>query len=549
MKNILYFALAGSLMLGSCQKDFLERAPQNVVSESIFWKTDNDVFLAANALYAELPGEGLMYEDAATDVAHSQYAWESTATAISSGIVPTTTNNGWSFVAIRKANYFIANVGKATMNVALRDRYAAEVRFIRAMQYVDLVNKFGDVPLITKELSIDESNVPRTPKAEVVAFILSELKDVAAILPVSYAGGKYNEKGRITKGAALALKSRFELQQGDYAAAAATAKEVMQLGYSLFTKTAENEYDLKDDYSKLVDFANAADEKKFRNGLRSYEGLFLEENEDNNEVILDRQAIEQSQPQYTNIYLPEGGIGGWSSITPTQNLVNAYQSYLTGEAVSIPSNAVRATNYKNANKTAFVNEFKNRDPRFYATVLFETAPWSAATPAANYVFKWSAGGNNMSKTGYNFRKLVDPVALRENIDNHANVIIIRYAEVLLTFAEAQNEVSGPSAEIYDALDKIRNRAGMPKVDRVKYASKGDLRTFIRNERLVELALEGQRYMDIRRWGIAADVMKTIYDINNSVAQERIWDNKLMLMPIPQKEIDNAHGVLVQNSGY
>ena len=550
MKNILYFALAGTLMLGSCQKDFLERAPQNSVSETLFWKSENEVYLAVNGLYAELPGEGLMYEDAATDIVHGQYTWESTATAVSAGIVPTVLNAGWNFVGIRKANYFLQNVDKATLDENLKTRYKAEVRFIRAMKYVDLVNKFGDVPIITKELSISESNVPRDPKAEVVKFILNELTEVAQNLPTSYGGGRSNEKGRITKGAALALKARVELQQSKWAEAAATSREIMGLGYELFKVTAETDaFDLKDDYTKLVDFENEEDEQNFRLGLRSYEGVFRAANEKSiKEVILDRQYIEQAQPQYTNTYLPEASLGGWSSLAPTQNLVNAYQSYKTGEVLTTPSNAVRADRYKN-NKTAFLSEFKNRDPRFYASILFETAPWAAATNDGTYTFKWVAGGNNMSKTGYNFRKFVDPTALRQNIANHSNFIIIRYAEVLLTFAEAQNELSGPSAAVYAALDQIRERAGMLKVNQAKYATKEALREFIRNERQVELALEGLRYMDIRRWNIASTVMNTIYDLNNSVAQERIWDNKLMLMPIPQKEIDNAHGVLIQNPGY
>jgi hypothetical protein len=549
MKNILYFALAGTLMLGSCQKDFLERAPQNSVPETLFWKTENDVYLAVNALYAELPGEGLMYEDGAADIAHAQYPWESTSTVISSGIVPTTTNAGWNFVGIRKANYFLANVDKAALDEGLKNRYKAEVRFVRALKYVGLVNKFGDVPLITKELSLPESNVPRNAKAEVVQFILDELTEIATILPTSYTSGRSNEIGRITKGAALAIKARVELQESKWAEAANTAREIMTLGYELFNVNAEiDALDLKDDYSKFVDFADAEDEKKFRLGLRSYESLFHEANEGNKEVILDRQYIEQLQPQYTNTYLPEGGIGGWSSLTPTQNLVNAYQSYKTGESVAVPTNAQRADRYKN-DLNAFLEEYKNRDPRFYATILFETAPWSAVDDKAPYTFKWVAGGNNMSKTGYNFRKLVDPKAIRDRIANHANFIIIRYAEVLLTFAEAQNELSGPSAEVYAALDQIRQRAGMPKVDQAKYASKESLRQLIRNERLVELALEGHRYVDIRRWGIAPQVMNTIYDLNNSVAQARVWEDKLWLMPIPQKEIDNAHGVLVQNDGY
>jgi len=547
MKNILYFALAGTLFFGSCQKDFLERPPQNEISETEFWKNDQHVYLAVNAIYADLPGHA-MHDDAASDIAYAQYPWESTSTTVGSGIVPTTTDAGWSYVDIRKANYFLANVDKAVMDSQLKERYKAEVRFVRAFSYVNLVNKFGDVPLVTKELGIDENNVPRTPKAEVVKFILDELDAVIAVLPISYGGGKPNEVGRITKGAALALKSRFQLYQGNWSEAVKSAREVMGLGYQLFKVSKEAEIDQKDNYEQFVDFKDEADQQKFRLGLRSYEGLFQQEFEGNKEVILDRQYMAQLQPQLANTYLLEGSVGGWSSVTPSQNLVNAYQSYQTGETVQVPTNADRASRFKN-DKTAFIAEFKNRDPRFYASILFESAPWNALTATGGYVFKWAAGGNNMSKTGYNFRKLVDPKANRENIDNHANAIVIRYAEVLLTFAEAQNEISGPTNEVYDALDQIRERAGMPKVDRVKYASQDKLREFIQNERLVELAIEGVRYMDIRRWNIASKVMNTIYDLNNSVAQERVWSDKLMLMPVPQKEIDNAHGVLKQNSGY
>jgi hypothetical protein len=145
--------------------------------------------------------------------------------------------------------------------------------------------------------------------------------------------------------------------------------------------------------------------------------------------------------------------------------------------------------------------------------------------------------------------LVDPAIYRQQVDNHANIILIRYAEVLLTYAEAKNELSGPDATVYDALDAVRTRSGMPVVDRAKYAGKDALREVIRNERRVELALEGQRYMDIRRWKIAPQVMKTINNIKNTQAQERTWNDRFYLMPVPQKEVDLSKGVLTQNAGY
>lgn len=551
MKNrTSIYILTGLLTFGavsSCKKDFLERPPLDQLSETTFWKNSNDVYKAVNAIYNQLPGDGIIYEDGATDNAHAQYPWESSATDVSAGTATSVTDAGWSFIDVRRANYFLANADKVTgMDQALLERYKAEVRFLRALFYHRLATKFGNVPLITTVLPLGEENVPRTPKAEVLKFVTDELDAVSKILPASYSGGKSIEKGRVTKGAALALKARVHLYEGQWQQAVDASSQVMTLGYSLFKVSTEAAIDAKDNYSTWVTFTDANDEKKFRLGLRSYEALFHKANEGNNEVILDRQQIDQKDANFLNTYLPPGTIGGWSSVTPTQELVNSYGSYKTGEAVVPPSAAQRASWYI-AKDPNFANEYKNRDPRLYATILFENSPWNAIED--DYKFNWVEGASNMSQTGYNFRKMVDPSIYRDQVDNHANIILIRYAEVLLTYAEAKNEISGPDGTVFDALDAIRIRSGMPALDRVKYGDKVLLRELIRNERRVELALEGQRYMDIRRWKIAPQVMKTINNIKNTQAQARTWTDKLYLMPVPQKEIDLAKGVLTQNDGY
>lgn len=542
-RHILYSLLATTLLFGACSKDFLDRTPVNKIPEEEFWRTENDVKLAVNAIYGKL-SDG-MYDDGATDLVHAQYPWESASTAISAGSLGADIDAGWSYIPIRTCNYFLENVDKAIMDETLKERYKAEVRFIRAYLYIPMVEKFGDIPLVTKVLTKEESNVPRVAKKEVLDFLFKELQEVSTKLPVSYS----SEKGRITKGAALALQSRLYLMENNWEQAARTAQEVMGLGYKLFQVSAESELNKKDNYAQFVDFENADDEHKFRLGLRSYEGIFQVENEGNDEVILDRQYIRVAQPQSNNTLLVEGSVGGWSSLTPTQNLVNLYVNYKTGEPVNPVSAEVRAAHYAKADKADFVKEFKNRDPRFYASILFETAPWNALTQDGGYQFTWSSGKSNMSITGYNFRKLVDPTSSREQIDSYANVILIRYAEVLLNYAEAQNEKSGPDATIFDALDQLRVRAGMPKVDRSTYGSQSKLRDLIRNERAVELVLEGVRYYDIRRWKTAPNVMKNIYDVKNGLAQERIWNDRLYLMPVPQSQIDLSYGVLTQNTGY
>ncbi|RQO76437.1 RagB/SusD family nutrient uptake outer membrane protein [Pedobacter sp. KBW01] len=533
----------------SCKKDFLERPPLNQVSEATFWKNANDVYLAVNGVYNQLPGDDMVYDDAAADNAHAQYPWEGSATDVSSGNVNSTLDAGWGFTAIGRANYFLDNADKVTViDKALLDRYKAEVRFIRANAYFWLICKFGDVPLQTKTVVLGEENIPRTPKAQVLKFVVDELDAIAKILPQSYGGGKPNEKGRITKGAALALKARAHLYEGQWQLAADAASQVMTLGYSLFKVTAEDALNAKDDYSVWVDFANADDEKKFRLGLRSYEALFQQVNEGNSEVILDRQRIPQQDPNALNTLLPSADLGGWGSIAPTQELVNSYPSYKTGDLITPPTPAQRAAWYK-AKDPAFKNEYRNRDPRFYASILFDGNPWNAIEDG--YAFKWTEGAGNTALTGYSVRKMVDPKIYRDQIDNHANNILIRYAEVLLTYAEAKNELTGPDGSVYDALDQIRTRAGMPVVDRTKYATQTTLRDLIRNERRVELAIEGQRYMDIRRWKIAPQVMKSIFSISDAVKpiQVRTWTDKLYLMPVPQSQIDLSRGVLKQNSGY
>jgi hypothetical protein len=542
-------ALIVTSLLFSCNKDFLERPPQNQLSEGTFWTSEKDAYAALNAIYQQIDGsDGDAYQDGSTDNAHAQYPWESNATTISLGDVTTSMNEGWSFDAIRRVNYFLENVDRVPMDDVLKERFKAEARFMRAFRYFNMMNNFSNVPLITKTLTVEESYVARSPKADVLKFVTDELTAITDVLPPSYSGGKNNEKGRITKGAVVALKARLHLYNGQWQQAADAAQEVMGMGYELFKVTGEDAKDAADNYAAWVDFADATAEARFRNGLRSYEKLFWQVNEGNKEVILDRQQIPEKDAKFINTLLLSDDLGGWSSIAPSQSLVDAYQDFRTGEAIAPPSAADRAARYKTrATDPAFHSEYKNRDPRFYASILFDKAPWNGIE--SDYEFEWVKGGNNCSKTGYNFRKYVDPSAWGAQVDNHANHIIIRYAEVLLTYAEAQNELAGPSAAVYDAIDAIRTRAGMPLIDRAKYGTQPLLRDAIRQERRIELALEGHRFQDIRRWKIASAVMTSLYDLENGLVQTRKWDDKLYLMPVPQADVDKNAKLLPNNPGY
>ncbi len=546
MKKIIYISLFALVILGSCKKS-IDFVPQDKLSAGTFWKSQNDVQLALNGCYGYLANAfNYAYDDGAADNAYCQYPWESNATLVSAGSIDATLDAGYNsrYVFIRRYNYFLDNVGKATMDETLRKRFIAEARVLRAFTYYELAHTFGDVPLLkTSYTNPEETAIAPSPAAAVIQFAIDEIKAAEVDLPASYAGGAPNQTGRITNGAAWAILTRIQLEYGKYSDAIASAQKVMGAGYQLFRKTALSGNDTKDDYSQLVTFADDAAKQKFYKGLASYQQQFWTANEGNKETILVSQNIQEntSYAPYGNglrTLLAPPNIGGWTSITPIQALVDAYWKS-DGTTFTPPTPEQRAIDF-NIKKTPspnYINEFKNRDTRLYASILFPGATWNEYKDG--YVFTWAGPGGGETYTGYAFKKYLDPASLTSSLEFDApqDYSIIRYAEILLAYAEAKNEVSGPDATIFAALNDIRDRAGMPPVDQTVNNTKEKLREVIRNERRIELAGEGQRYFDIRRWNIAATVMKTTKDIANVIVQERTWQNKFMLMPYPQAALD------------
>lgn len=191
--------------------------------------------------------------------------------------------------------------------------------------------------------------------------------------------------------------------------------------------------------------------------------------------------------------------GGWSSIVPTQNLVDMYEMK---DGSTKEESDIYDPKYP----------FKDRDPRMEMTILFPGQMWQAQGKDAvvlNTLDKeingisndnYPEGLDNASKTALSWSKYLAPMDQYSNIwDTGACPIVFRYAEVLLSFAEAENELNGPSDDVYKVLDKIRARVSMPTVNRTKYGTKETLRELIRRERTIELAGEGLRKADILRW--------------------------------------------------
>ncbi len=513
-------------MLASCGQKFLEVSPTDRLSDMTFWKTEKDADMALAGIYNRWEEHwNILWWDLMTDNGFSQYAWDNVQ-ALGNGQA-NASNFGrdyFNYNLIRKYNQFLEKVPQIEMDAKKKERILAEARFLRAYDYFRKVQFYGDVPLVTEVIqNPEDAKMERSPRAEVVNFILTELEEVAKVLPVQ---NMRQSNGHVTSGAALALKARLELYEGKYPDAMADAKKVIDMAKS-------GVYQLYPDYA----------------------GLFQVENESSNtESILEVQYIKDTYANNLWQHILPSKEGGWSSISAVQSIVDAYEMK-DGKTIT------ESTLY-NADKP-----FENRDPRLDMTILYSGARYNGRVyntlELSSPDFYQSASA---PKSGYNVLKYskVVPEAALQNGD--ANIMVIRLAEVLLTFAEAAIEAGQSTPEVYDAIDMVRLRAKMPAVDRTVYSTQAKLRELVRRERRVELAFEGLRYWDIKRWDIGNQALNgPVYGSRLGTMDSQTgvvtWSNARIkvedrvfqagrnyLLPIPQAELD-ANPNIKQNVGY
>lgn len=589
IKNIFFCTVLGATV---CSCDLDVEPTSNIATET-FWKTEKDAWYNLNAIYANsIPGPNF-HGDSYTEDVYCQYSWESSGPTFLQDGFSAGYDSGWNFEAIRKQNNFLKEVENCTMDEDLKKRFIAEVRAMRAWTYLGMTITFGKVPLITEVLPYDAPNVPRDEVSVVRKFILDELTEAAAVLPAKYKGGYPNEKGRMTKYAALAVKARAALYFGEYAVAEQAAKEVMDNGgYSLFRISELSDAQKKEaeEMSLYIDFDKyGIDRDKFVKGMFSYEALWHTENAnpDNPEYIMTRQYVNSSDEdwiRYTAIRPNQ--LGGWSSVTPTQNFVDSYWT-VDGKKADVPSVEERAAAYKkikadadayeitSADKEAGLNEytafatklinsgklkdyeymqeFRNRDSRMYVSILFPFKGWYESNYGTDFVYEWMKGGNNESKTGFNFRK-TSPLENSANGEGHAigDYPCIRYAEILLIYAEAHTQTTGFDSQTQAALNQLRDRCGMPNVP--TSLSKEAGLELIANERRIELVGEGFRSDDMYRYSDEYwnkhinNVDITSPDGDKIITMK--WNSRMHLRPIPQTAIDlNPLLANDQNPGY
>ncbi len=536
MKKILYSTIILALAV-SCT---LDTAPRDALSSATFPKTESDIEMMAIGCYDGYTDQNYtVYNDVFSDngICTINANFARYANGKTSHDTPGT--NWYSYSTITRCNNFLSVTNDTDIKFKDPGRLTQlrnEVRFLRAFKYYTLCTAFGDVPLIKDVVpSLEAAKVPVTSEEDIVEFILQELSDITE---KGQLAERAAEDGRVTRGAALALMMRTCLHYKMYQEAIDAADEIIN----------SRVYSLVNDRS---------------GGKVPYEEVFKEKNEGNSEIILAFKRCMNDYKNQTIIEFCNVNDGGWSAFVPIQDLVDAYEM----------SNGLTIEEAKASGQYDPVHPFKDRDPRFYSTILFPGADW-ANIQGVERIYNTLdikingednkdhiAHSNNSSKTGYSLRKYMNPLSQYTDANNTGlDLILFRYAEVLLAKAEALIELNQKLSVATDLIDEVRTRAGMPATDRTKYNDQAKLRELLRRERRVEFAFEGLRRTDLMRWGLTLKKLNgPVYGCNlgtvhmdKSIPQtERaelyIGDNYLNLienrsaknvyMPIPQSEID------------
>lgn len=509
MKKIILniAALAAvSLMCVSCNDSFLDRNPTHDLNDNSYWKTESDLEVYNNGIYNEAGNDSYYrfmvgHTLGAWNSSYADYFWKdvqtdnyvsksnsnhTSYTKIAAGkeTVPNDpTAGGWYWTLLRRINTFFANYEKVGIAENIRNKYAGEAYFFRAWFYLDKVQMYGDVPYITTPLTTDSEELygPRTPRKEVMDHVLEDINKACDYLPEDWG----NKGVRVTKGAALALKSRICLYEGTY-------RKYHGLG----------------DYENFLQEAVKASEalmamKKYEiyntgNPDRDYATLFTSDDlTDNKEVILFRKYVAGLLGHRLCGYLVASGNGA------TKDFVDDFL------CIEPDGSAKPVALSETFNDDEYENVLDNRDPRLTQIVLDPRHSKEILYNKDKFIFPRVAGMTGWeSATGYHVIKYYIAEQDMKGYGNETHdAPLLRYAEVLLNLAEAKAELGTITQSDLDrTVNVIRDRAGMPHLTLnpimdPKYAAEGlsALIIEIRRERRVELCFEDTRYQDLMRW--------------------------------------------------
>lgn len=555
-KIILQYCLVGLLAGSLTGCDFIDCDESSDYKKEDILTSYNRTKQLATYVYSFLPNgfcniDGAMLDAAADDAVHVYKTSQIQRFVDGTWSANSVVDNVWShyYEGIRAANLYLKEADGLTFDDwKFNDNYEAwmksfeyykyEVRFLRAFYYFELIKRYKNVPLVEKVLVPEEANLLKPASFEDVAkFILDECDELKHKLPTNFNDGFMDkETGRITRGVAMALSSRLRLYMASPLYTADSQDK--------WIKAAEAAYELISQSSELG------------YGLSKYTELFDENNNKQKEVILARPVGEGSSFEQSNF--PMGVQGGKTSTCPTENLVSAYEMQADG------------TPFDWENETMRRNPYAGRDPRLAMTVAYNGMEWPK-----NALQIWEGGANgqplnNATATGYYLKKYVNNDISFESgatvTRRHHNWILFRYGEILLNYAEAMANAFTPSYKDGDkfplsALDAVNELRARSDVNMPAYPddiSKEDFVRRLKNERRVELAFEGHRFWDVRRWkelDRTTDIYKVqikkigadmIYD--KQLYDQRVFRNCMYFYPISNAErFKNTN--LIQNEGW
>lgn len=564
--NTILLCLAAS-SIWSCKKDFLDTRIDTSQTKETLNTNYSTLISFANAPYNYLRNEFTIIDNNL----FAPVSDEAVQTATGGSSVVLFNNGSWNsasnpdnyysgyYYGIRSANDFLEQsvdykrllaINRDTISAAAKINYnndvlnmgwyRGEAHILRAWYYFELSKRYGAVPFVTKALSInDDLNIPKTSYDSIINFIVTEVDTYKDSLQVNWKTSAFtNNEGRLSKGAALALKARALLYAASplhnttnditrWQKAAAAANDLIVFA----TATGGGGYALDANYgnyfigSNMLTAANGSNETIW--AIRYTAGNTLE----------------------TNNY-PIATPGGKSGITPSENLVAEYEYKGTPDPT---------------------DPYKNRDPRLAASIVTNNSSWTGRTIDESPTGADNMSQVNASRTGYYLKKfLTNSLNLTQGGTAVHNWPAFRYGEMLLLYAEAMNEAYGPddnhsyNLTARAALNAVRNRTGvaMPAVTTTTAPDQTTLRDAVKHERRIELAFENYRYWDLLRWKDAETVLKqpikgvsvtkngTQFVYTPITVENRVFDaSKMYYYPLPQSEIAKSKGVLQQNTGW
>lgn len=564
-KIIIPSLLSLVVLFSNCEK--LNYVPANQLSSGTFWKTEAHANQAAIGLYAAMKqpwsfGMEFTFE-MASDIADGASPWAdisrgNTFSSSSSGVQNHFQNL---YELVHRSNTVIRNVATMDINQSIIDQVTGEAKFLRAMAYFRLLNAWGGVPYYdeSRDINVEFSTVtdPRSTADQIRQFILEDLNDAVAKLPLSWSNGY----GRATKGAAYALRGKVYLFNEEWDLAIKDFEEVV------YNKNNNYGYELHPSYEELF---------RLYNGKRSNEMIFSIQSIDGNvgghaldivsyfgnKATMRLIASNLIVPSTTLVDLYENKDGSsfnWDQIFPGYNS-GSPQFRRQKLSVAIDQGSTVITNTLDADTAKIRAAYKNRDPRLEWNVITPYSHYLGTDAGSNPRDKQfvladpSKGGSPMealafirNSEGWNsyfWRKWIPTGNLDGYWGEYSRTPyefpLLRLGDVILMLAEAYNE-NGELEKAITEVNKIRSRVEMPTLNSgpswLSVSNQEEMTQRIRNERAYELAGEGQRYWDIRRWGILKSTVKNATDIFGDLMYERKYQPRHEIWPFPLVELD------------